>query len=247
MRILITNDDGIDAPGLNALAAELSKAHEVQVVAPSSQRSASAHAITVRSSLGYKIHSKNNRYAVEGTPADCVKLAVLFLFKDRLPDLIIAGINDNSNLGSDTLYSGTVSAALEAAYMGIKGIAVSMYHRGEGALEMGGFSRTAKFVSRNLGVFTEMNIGKYTILNINHPDTSPCGAVITHLAHNYYNDHYVVSGDDGSMQLTGEPVECPDAESDLGWANKNYVTVTPIKLDRNDYTALSLNKDVKFL
>lgn len=248
MNILLTNDDGINSPGINALADALSGRHEISIVAPSHQRSASAHAITVHDPISFeRLESKKikNYYSVGGTPADCVKLAALFLFKNRLPDLVIAGINEGSNLGCDTIYSGTVSAALEAAYMGMKGIAVSQYSWGGGS---GGYSRAAKFIADNLENFFEIELDKYSVLNVNHPDAQAEGVVTAKLGQNYYSDYYAAV--DKSMpnrvQLRGNPLEVSDADSDVAWARKNYITVTPITIDRNDYGALDRIKGLKF-
>ena len=128
MNILISNDDGIDAPGIHALAEELKKIARVTVVAPDRQQSAVGHAITMNYPLRAVPFHKNGEffgYAVDGTPADCVKLAVKFLLKEK-PDLVVSGINHGSNTAINIIYSGTVSAATEGTILGIPSIAVSL-------------------------------------------------------------------------------------------------------------------------
>lgn len=251
MKILLTNDDGITSKGINALVDALRGRHEVSVVAPKSQRSASAHAITVHECIEFeKLEHPyvSNYYSVGGTPADCVKLAALSLFKGELPDLVIAGINDGSNLGSDTIYSGTVSAALEAVYMGMKAIAVSLYSW-SAPRDDNGFDRAARFVSDNLDKLLRADIDKYSILNINHPDVMPTGFVTTKLGHHYYSDHYAVvdKTNPNRVQLRGEPLHVPGADGDIAWAKQNYITLSPITLDRNDYKGIDSIKGLELI
>src|SRR6056297_478563 len=121
MKVLISNDDGIMAPGISTLKSYLEREHEVYVVAPDVERSATGHAITIRNPLWAKkveINQEFFGYAVNGTPADCVKLGALAIYKDIDFDLVISGINKGANMGTDILYSGTVSAALEGAIVG---------------------------------------------------------------------------------------------------------------------------------
>jgi len=128
MRILLTNDDGIHAPGLFALYEVLKSAHEVHIVAPKSEMSAVGHAITLTSPTMVQDVSKNGAFfghAVKGTPADCVKIAVQELL-DRPPDIVLSGINVGANVGVNILYSGTVSAATEGAFLGIRSAAISL-------------------------------------------------------------------------------------------------------------------------
>ena len=128
MKILITNDDGIHASGLMALYKELSGDHEVNIVAPEVEMSAVGHAITLSSPLRVQAVRKNGTffgYSVSGTPADCVKIAVQELI-DPLPDVILSGINLGANVGVNVLYSGTVSAATEGAFLGIRSAAISL-------------------------------------------------------------------------------------------------------------------------
>ena len=130
MHILLTNDDGLKAPGLQTLKRELAS-HDCRltVVAPNGQRSAASHSMTINKALYCRDESTVpgiREIAVSGTPVDCVKMAMEYFLKDDKPDLIISGINDGYNLGSDVLYSGTVSAAMEGPYYGLPAFAVSM-------------------------------------------------------------------------------------------------------------------------
>ena len=130
MYILLTNDDGIHAPGLWALYQALRPEHEVEVVAPESEQSAVGHAISLLNPLRVKRVNKNGSFfgwAVSGTPADCVKIAMAEVLPRR-PDMVVSGINLGSNVGINVLYSGTVSAATEAAIMGLRSMAVSLEH-----------------------------------------------------------------------------------------------------------------------
>ena len=250
MRILLTNDDGINSPGLKSMAAALCDGHELIIVAPNTQRSACAHSITVHSAIEYKqIPSQftNHCYSVGGTPADCVKLAALLLAKDRLPDLVISGINEGSNLGSDTIYSGTVSAALEAAYLKFRAIAVSLYDWNK-LHDEGGFDRAAAFVKNNLTDLTSLEMGRHSIININYPCGNFNGAVSTKLGYHYYSDHYaaVDKQKPDRVQLFGEPLSLEDEDTDVVWACKNFATITPVTFDKNDYAAYERMKGMKF-
>jgi len=166
MRVLLTNDDGIYAPGLWALYKELEKDYELEVVAPDSEMSAVGHAITLSSPLRVQKAQRNGTffgYAVKGTPADCVKIAVQELLS-RPPDIILSGINLGANVGVNVLYSGTVSAATEGAFLGIKSAAISLDTR-----QNPDFRFAARF-SRELIEFMRMSgLKERTALNVNIP------------------------------------------------------------------------------
>lgn len=130
MHILVSNDDGIMAPGIIALADRLAQKHRVTVVAPEKEQSAKSHALTIHNPV--QLIEMNGeganprRYALTGTPTDCVKFALSYLLKDDKPDLVVSGINNGFNLGSDALYSGTVGAGMEGLFFGVPGLAVSV-------------------------------------------------------------------------------------------------------------------------
>src|ERR671917_462984 len=149
MLILLTNDDGIRAPGLVAMYRELVKLGEVHVVAPETVQSATGHGITLSTPLLTQRMTVEETFtgtAVDGRPADCVKLAVAKILP-RPPDLVVSGINSGANVGINVLYSGTVAAAIEAAFLGLPSVAVSLYLRNEVPLD---YARTAHFARRTV-------------------------------------------------------------------------------------------------
>jgi 5'-nucleotidase len=163
MRILLTNDDGIEAQGLKALLEVLDPLHDVWVVAPENEKSGSAHSITLRDSIRVRKLS-DRRFSCRGTPADCVMVALLgFLPKGM--EMVISGINHGPNLGTDILYSGTASAASQAVLMGVPAVAVSI---GTYTPPFG-FEDAAIFVSKNLALFRELSDEDH-YLNINYPN-----------------------------------------------------------------------------
>lgn len=236
MRILITNDDGHDAEGIRALYDALRIRHDCTVVAPDGERSATGHAITIHRDVFFR--KTECGYAVSGSPADCVKLGVLHLLPAP-PDLVVSGVNNGSNLGSDIMYSGTVSAAFEAAYLGVRGIAVSLSNHNAPS-EF--YARAAALVATHLDAFTQLPIGTNTVLNINYPVRAPfVGIRFTKAGINLYNDRFIVGETEGSVRLKGVPVEHDrnDEDCDVELIKKGYATVTPLKMDRNDYDALA--------
>ena len=171
MKILISNDDGFGAAGITALTKELSKEHEVYVVAPDGERSAAGHSLTLHVPLRVtELPPKNGAvkdWKTSGTPGDCVKLAIReILGKDEKPDIVISGIHHGPNLGADILYSGTVSCAMEGAMMGFPSIAVSLNSM---SFDDNSFDYAARFVAHFLPKVKEINFPKRTILNLNIP------------------------------------------------------------------------------
>lgn len=242
MNLLLTNDDGIDADGIRALYDALRAEHNCFVIAPDGERSAFSHSLSIHRDVYYGKHGLG--YAVSGTPADCVKLGVLHLLPCK-PDAVIAGVNNGSNLGSDIMYSGTVSAALEAAYLGIRGIAVSLQcHNAPTEY----YVRAAELVRANLSEFSALPIQTETVLNINYPVRMPyAGIKCTKAGINLYNDTFVAGEKEGSVRLKGVPVEHSrnSDDCDVEWIKKGYATVTPIRLDRNDYESLQTLKSAR--
>lgn len=174
MHILLTNDDGFRAKGLRELAAELAKHHRVTIVAPDREQSAKSHAITIQDPVRTCKVTRDPEanpqcIAVSGTPTDCMKLALYHLLKDDMPDLVVSGVNDGFNLGSDALYSGTVSAAMEAMFYKVPALAVSMErYSSERSAEIMPF--IAEFVDRVYG--EEQYKG---LLNMNFSKEGPIG------------------------------------------------------------------------
>ncbi|MGE5654872.1 MAG: 5'/3'-nucleotidase SurE [Bacillota bacterium] len=237
MNVLITNDDGIQAPGIRALARAFHQARcEVWIVAPDRERSATGHAITMHHPLRADevelpelCHSA---LAVDGTPADCVKLAVECIMPRR-PDLVISGINRGSNLGTDVLYSGTVSAALEGLILGLPAIAVSL--AGWESLDYGA---AAKFAHDLALVTLSRGLPPDTMLNVNVPIVPApeiAGVRVTRLGQRRYRNFFEPRQDPRGRRyfwLSGELMDCPnDADTDVGAVDLGYVSVTPIHFD----------------
>ena len=235
MKVLLTNDDGIHAPGLMALYKELKKDFDLSVVAPESEMSAVGHAITLELPLRVRKVRKNGSffgYGVNGTPADCVKIAVQELL-EIVPDVVISGINLGANVGVNVLYSGTVSAATEGAFLGIKSAALSLNTR-----RKPDFGFTARF-SRNIIQFLQdTDLRKGTALNVNVPAVSPGeiqGVSFTRQGVGRFEERFERRIDPrGNVYywLTGEtPVEEEAADADANVLNKNRITITPINYD----------------
>lgn len=239
MNILITNDDGITAPGLKVLKDYLTNAgHAVLVCAPDTERSAIGHAITLRMPVWAKSVSLNGRffgYASSGTPADCVKLGILQLAPFKI-DLVVSGINHGANLGTDVPYSGTVSGALEGAIMGYPSIAISDVSHKESTYET-----AAAFLVDFLKDFDPKSIPPFGALNINVP-TVPLselkGFKITKQSNRRYNDFYEKRQDpygNDYFWLMGDVIEeQPSFESDYYAVMNKYVSITPLSVFMND-------------
>lgn len=241
-RILVSNDDGIDAPGIAALVKELRKLGDVVVVAPDKQRSAVGHAITMDFPLRVTKIRKNGSffgYAVEGTPADCVKLAVRSLLEVK-PDLLVSGINHGSNTAINIIYSGTVSAATEGTILGIPSIAVSLT-----TWQEPDFRFAAKF-SRKLAAFVVAHgLPEGTLLNVNVPavgEKSIKGVRVTRQGKTRWDDTFEVRLDPNNKEyywLKGS-LEVMDhaADTDEIAVMNNYISITPIYYDLTDYAML---------
>ncbi len=241
-RILLSNDDGIDAPGLAALHREISQFADVTVVAPHSERSAVGHAITISDPLRVWDFKRNGAFfgfAVNGTPADCVKIAYWAILKEK-PDLVISGVNLGSNSGINAIYSGTVSAATEATILNLPAFAVSLTTYTDPD-----FSYAAKF-ARNLAMHVlEHGLPRGTLLNVNVPAVSEQevkGVRITRQSQATYHERFDKRVDPASRVyywLTGKKV---DGEEDLDvddFAIKNnYVSITPLHYDMTNYAYL---------
>ena len=242
MNILICNDDGIDSKGLKAIAERLSKKHNVLVVAPDGNRSAASHSISLSNSI--KLNKIDNvkgytAYSISGTPADCVKFAKLH-FSSFVADVVIAGINKGHNLGSDILYSGTVSIACEAAFFNDVAFAFSAF-----SLDDSNFELYAKHCESILEELLPVS-KKGDVWNINFPNEDIGeikGVKFTKLGKQLYSDRYVLD-EDLNYKLVGEIIEHDenDADCDIEWSKKGYITITPILLNKTDYQKI---KEVK--
>ena len=243
MRFLLCNDDGIHAEGIKALRKALEEIGEVTVVAPDRERSATGHGITVTRPLRTKIikykNSSSTAYAVDGTPADCVKLALEALMNEP-PDLVISGINLGPNLGTDVLYSGTVSAAYEGVINGIPAIAVSL-----NTWTDPDFSCAAEFVKEYVPNVLKHQLPPGTLLNINVPHgIKPKGIRVTKLGYRRYIDVFDKRTDPRGrvyFWMAGEPedVNADDPDTDTAAIKKGYITITPIQIDVTHYGFMS--------
>jgi 5'-nucleotidase len=259
MRVLITNDDGIQATGLNALRTELLgiEGLEVHVIAPDSNRSATARSITTRSPLWVEevsFEDGSRGYATDGTPVDCVRFAELGLIGER-PELIVSGINHGSNLGDDITYSGTVAAALEGIVLGIPAIAISQSAGGEAAgLPWGrefDFASSAAFSAELVRRVADDPLPADTLLNVNCPSGAPSGVEVTHLGKRLYNDELKLVDEDSDgrrrYQIYGYEPSFEDEEgSDLSAIAHERISVTPVHFDLTDRPTLDRLREWDF-
>ncbi len=229
MRILLTNDDGIDSPGIRALQQELSPDHEVWLVAPERERSGSAQAISIRSPVCVR-ELALREYAVAGTPVDCVLVGVIRLVGARV-DAVVSGINRGPNLGTDILYSGTVGAARQGALSGIPAFALSLFDR-EGLFDFTPPAREfVAALSDLVGAWSDDHF-----LNINFPARAcvPGEWTVTFPARRVYSDYYSVARDpDGSLRcsLQGDETTCREVEgSDYSAVLAGMISGTPLSL-----------------
>jgi 5'-nucleotidase len=234
--VLVSNDDGIHAPGLAALAAALETVGEVYVVAPDRERSAVGHALTLHRPL--RVESLGaRRFAVNGTPTDCVNLAILGILPVR-PDVVVAGINSGSNLGDDVTYSGTVSAAMEGSLLGVPALAVSLVDAGDGA-DYGPAARAAVELTRLLLRDRE---GGVTLVNVNVPRGGPRGIRMTRLGRRIYSEKVTEQRDPrGKVYYwigAGPPAWEAGEDTDFAAVHAGYISVTPLHLDLTSYDGL---------
>jgi 5'-nucleotidase len=244
--VLISNDDGIDAPGILALVLEMRKIASVTVVAPDRQQSAVGHAITMNYPLRAIPFRKNGEffgYAVDGTPADAVKLGVRFLLKEK-PDLLMSGINHGSNTAINILYSGTVSAATEGTILGIPSIAVSLTTH-----DQADFSYAAKFAARLAGRVVAEGLPQGTLLNVNVPavpEEKISGVRVTRQGNSSWEDTFDVRRDPAGREyfwLTGSmAIRDTDPETDQIAVRDNFISVTPIHYELTDRPLLERMK-----
>lgn len=253
MRVLITNDDGIGAKGLQTLRRTLAADPnlEISVIAPDSNRSATARSITTRSPLWVEeieFADGTSGFATDGTPVDCVRFADLGLTGEEKPDLIVSGINHGANLGDDITYSGTVAAALEGIVLGIPAIAVSQQ---SGAREMDfrlgrqfDFEVAAAFSAELVRELAQNPIPDDTLINVNCPAGEPTGVEVTHLGKRLYNDELkqVDEDADGSrrrFEIYGfEPSFEDEPGSDLSAIAQGRISVSTLHFDLTDRAGL---------
>jgi len=238
-RILLVNDDGADAPGLWALYDVLAGLAETAIVAPMKEQSARSHAVTIRKRMALEEIERHGRrigYRLDGTPADCVKLALAHLFRDRI-ELVVSGINWGSNVGHNIVYSGTVAAAIEAAMYGVPALAVSLRDERERPAHLETAARVTECLARDI---LANGLPRGTVLNVNVPDVALekiAGMTVTRQGQESFVDHFAVETDaEGKTwcaNIGDERVPSTGSEHTLDdlALNKNHVSVTPLRFD----------------
>jgi len=243
MRVLVTNDDGYRSEGIHALAAALRRLGDVTIVAPVEEASAIGHALTLRRPLRLD-PVKDGVYAVDGTPTDCVNVAITQVFAGELPDLVVSGINKGYNLGDDITYSGTVAGALEGALLGIPSLAVSLRStRGEYD-----FSFAARAAAVLADAMLRSPLPPRTFLNVNVPKGQPRGYRTTVQAKRNHITSVAERQDPKGRSYfwieEGQNEWEPHDKSDYQAVRDGYVSVTPLHPDLTAYSALKAVEDL---
>jgi 5'-nucleotidase len=253
MHILLTNDDGVHAPGLQALAQELKKIGKVTILAPDRNWSASGHVKTMERPLRVKethLADGTPALASDGAPSDCVALALLGLIDEKI-DLVVSGINPNANIGHDVTYSGTVTAAMEASIAGIPGLAFSLDRAQESTHEPD-YGPCARIAARLVKQLSEQESASNLLLNVNVPglpEDQIKGLQITRLGMRIYRDELVTRLDPRNRPyywIGGEyPIALPENGTDAGALQAGYISVTPLSLDLTDDKGLEALRSLK--
>ena len=254
MHILVTNDDGITAPGLLALSLEMKRIGKVSILAPDRNWSASGHVKSMHRPLRIKeitLADGSSAWASDGAPSDCVALGLLGYIPEKI-DLVVSGINPNANIGHDVTYSGTVTAAMEAAIGGVPGIAFSLHTPVDfqGSLD---FAPAARIAHRIVSKVIKDGKLKNLLLNVNIPylpDDEIKGILVTRQGLRVYRDrldqrqdprgkpYYWIGGD--------APTAIPDEGTDFGALEQGYVSITPLHLDLTDFQAFSSLREINW-
>jgi 5'-nucleotidase len=251
LNVLLTNDDGIEAEGLQAMRRALVSVPDVRlaVIAPDGNRSAMARSITTRRPLWVAevpFSDGTIGYATDGTPVDCVRLASLGIVEEFTTDLVVAGINHGANLGDDITYSGTVAAALEGVVLNLPAIAVSQ-QSGAGALDYrfdGGFAfeTAARFVAGLVARIEDLPLPAKTLLNVNVPAGQPSGVEVTSLGKRIYRDELKLELEEDNRRrywiYGSDPGFHDEPGTDLAAVAAGRVAVTPIHFDLTDRPSL---------
>ena len=237
MNILVSNDDGVLAPGLRILIEALSEIATVSVVAPDRNQSAASNSLTIMRPLRAK-QLQERVFSVDGTPTDCVHMAITGLLSQR-PDMVISGINEGSNLGDDILYSGTVAAAMEGRFLGFPAMAVSIVN---GEVKQ---YQTASIITKNL-VMKLINdpLPTNTILNVNVPNVlfkDLKGMEVTRLGTRHSAERLIKDSDPYGRAIYWIGPSGPEQDAGPGTdfyaLNNNYVSITPLHIDLTHYSA----------
>ena len=235
-RILVTNDDGIYSEGLRKLAEALKPLGEVIIVAPDREQSAASHALTLNRPLRL-LRLQENEWIVDGTPTDCVNLAVLKLMKEARPDIVVSGINFGPNLGDDVTYSGTISAAFEGALLNIPSIAFSAL-----VGEHFSFDRCAAFAAELTRDALTSHLDPQIILNVNFPVKEFAGVRVTKLGKRIYSEGVIERLDPRGRKyywIGGEPpIWHPGEGTDFEAIQEGYISITPLHLDLTHHQSI---------
>lgn len=235
-RILVTNDDGYAAEGIRALATALESLGEVWMVAPASEQSGASHALTLERPLRVR-QLDERRFAVNGTPTDCVALALSHQLRDLDPALVVSGINAGPNMGADVHYSGTVSAAFEGVILGLPAIAVSQVMTNGPR-----FEDAARFTTELAAWVLDGGLPPETLLNVNVPATRPRGVRMTRLGVRRYTEGVIEDRDPRGRQIFwiggGEPVWEQIPGTDFHEVAEGWISVTPLHLDLTGFDFL---------
>lgn len=252
MNILITNDDGILADGIIELAKEITTIANVYVVAPDTQRSATGHSITIHEPIMVKeayVGENIKAYSISGTPADCVKVGIEGIFKDINIDLVLSGINNGPNLGTDVIYSGTVSAAIEGFVLNKPSIAVSY---NEFKVKSETYREASKHVKTLIyNIKDKLDLLNDCILNVNIPNTKVRGSKITKLGERKYDNvmeerispfgqkYYWIGGSIKELEQ--------EKESDIVCVNEGYISITPVNIEMTNLDKFNLLKNIEIM
>ncbi len=239
MLILVTNDDGVYAPGIISLTGALREMGRVVVVAPDREKSAVSHSLTLNRPLRIT-ELEEDRYSVDGTPTDCVHLALHVILGEQKPDILVSGINKGGNLGKDVTYSGTVWAALEGNLLGIPSAAVSLVDD-----RFSDYRPAAMFAARMAGWIVERGLPEDTVLNVNVPDDPDQDLdryAITRMGHHRFEESVVQNTDPrgqpyfwiGGQKLSGRE----STDTDVGAVSAGFISVTPLHADMTKYDAV---------
>jgi len=242
-RILVTNDDGIYSEGIRKLAEALKAVGEVLIVAPDREQSAASHALTLNRPLRL-LQLEENEWIVDGTPTDCVNLAVLNLLKDKRPDIVVSGINFGPNLGDDVTYSGTISAAFEGSLLNIPSIAFSAL-----VGEHFSFDRCAAFAAVLTQRVLESKPDPRIILNVNFPVSEFAGVKLATLGRRTYFDGITERVDPRGRKYywigSQAPVWHPGEGTDFEAVSAGFISITPLHLDLTHHESFARLKPLE--
>ncbi|AVQ00028.1 5'/3'-nucleotidase SurE [Ahniella affigens] len=240
MHVLVANDDGVDAPGIRHLADAMRQIGRVTVVAPDRNRSGASNSLTLDQPIRVQ-EIEPNRFRVNGTPTDCVHLALLGML-DKDPDIVVSGINDSSNLGDDVIYSGTVAAAIEGRYLGHPAVAVSLVSKDHQPEHFETAARAAVLIVRQL---LKDPLPADTILNVNVPDrpfAELAGFQVTRLGNRHRAEPCVRQQDPRGRDIWWVGPAGPEQDAgpgtDFHAVRHGFVSITPLQVDLTRYSAL---------